>query len=481
MSTHKSLIKATLLFSVLSILQPAANFLLLPVYTRFFGTENFGLLSILNNISAFFSILSGLNIAASIMAFYKNYKSEAEVQRFISSVITFSFYTNLAILLIFCVWSNGFSGIMFHQKVEFYPNVFYAVFFGLFSNAGLAYLNLLKFQKQLTRYTVLTIIQFLAILVLQYLFIVILGRGLTGAMEAKAVTTILIMAIVFFLLRKHMFRPIPFRTDIYPQLRYAIYTVPTAFIGWIGLYSDRTVIERFVHDNMFTLGQYSLVATICALIDIGIIALNSAFQPYLFDTFVEGDKRQTTSYYKMFLAASILIVSGFILLGSNMQFMVKNKGLADSLIMIPLMGSGYVFSGLATVYGLRITFSKKASYYMYISSSAVAINLVLNFLLISSLGIYGIIVAGIVSKFFMCITMIYFAEKCAPSNIWKLLLMITIISFCIIAATWLLYYSGFISLIVAVVLQMLGNSLLIVRFIKIGSIRALFIKKNNID
>lgn len=479
MSTHKSLIKATLLFSVLSILQPLANFLLLPVYTRFFGTENFGLLSILNNISAFFSILSGLNIAASIIAFYKNYKTEEEVKRFISSVITFSFYTNLAILLVFCVWSNGFSGLMFYQKVDFYPNVFYAIFFGLFSNAGLAYLNFLKYQKQLGRFTLLTVIQFLAILILQYLFVVIFGRGLTGAMEAKAITTIFIMVIVFSLLRNHIFRSILFRTDIYPQLRYAIYTVPAAFIGWLGSYSDRTVIERFVHDNMYTLGLYSMVATICALIDIGIIALNSAFQPYLFDAFVEENKRQTANFFKMFLAASILIVTGFILLGSNIQFMVKNRELADSLMMVPLMGSGYVFSGLATVFGLRITYTKKASYYLYVSSSAVAINLLLNFLFISPLGIYGIIIAGIVSKLVMCVTMIYFAEKCAPSNIWKMLLLVAIISFCIIASTWLLYYHGYVNLIMSVILQMLGNMVLILTFIKPQSIWNLFIKNTS--
>lgn len=476
MINNKQLVRATLLFSVLSILQPLANFLLLPVYTKYFGAENFGLLSILNNISTFFSILSGLNIAASIIAFYKNYKTEEALNRFISSVITFSFYTNLVILLIFCVWANGFSGLMFYQKVDFYPNVFYAVFFGLFTNAGLAYLNFLKYQKNLSGFAILTIVQFVAILILQYLFIVVFNRGLTGAMEAKVITTVLVMLIVFYLLRKNIFRPIFYRMDIFPQLKYSIHIGSAVIIGWLAAYGDRTVIERFVHDNMYTLGQYSMVATICALIDIGIIALNSAFQPYIFDSFVENKIGQTVSFYKMFLAASILLVAGLVLVGSNMQFMVKDKGLAESLMMVPLMGSSYVFAGLATVLGLSLTYAKKASYYLYVYSFSVGINLVLNFVLITTFGIYGIIIAGIVSKFFLCIAMIYFAEKCVPSNSWKPLLIVAIISFCIIVLTWLLYYNGVINLLAAVVLQMLGNMFLILTFIKPRSIWNLFFK-----
>jgi len=476
MEKNKQLVKATILFSVLSILQPLANFLLLPVYTRYFGPENFGLLSILNNISAFFSILSGLNISASIIAFYKNYKTEKELNRFISSVISFSFYTNLIILTIFCIWANGFSGLMFHQQVNFYPNVFYTVFFGLFSNAGLAYLNFLKYNKKLSKFTFITVLQFLSILVLQYLFIVIFGRGLTGAMEAKAITTVLIMVIVFYQLRNQIFRLIPYGIDIFPQLKYSLHIGSAVFIGWIATYGDRTIIERFVHDKMYTLGQYSMVATICALMDIGIIALNSAFQPYIFDEFSEKNTLQSRNLYKMFLAASILVVSGLILVGSNMQFMVKDPGLVNSLVMVPLMGSGFVFSGLANVFGLRITYAKKASYYIYVYSSSVGVNLLLNLLLISRMGIYGIIIAGVISKLFMCVAMIYFAEKCESSKAWKMLLLIATISFCIIAANWLFYYLGYINLVVAVILQMLGNILLIFSFIKPRSVADLFFK-----
>ncbi len=477
MSNRKELVKATLVFSILSILQPLANFLLLPVYTLYFGTENFGLLSILNNITAFLSIISGLNIVTSIIAFYKNYKTEEEVKRFVSSVISFSFYTNLVILLIFCIWANGFSNLMFHQKVDFYPNIFYAVFLGLFSNAGLAYFYYLKYQKQLLRFTILTIIQFIVIFILQYLFIVVFGRGLTGAMEAKAITTVLIMMIVFYFLRSHIFRPIPLKTDIYPQLKYSIKIGAAVIIGWMGIYGDRTVLERFVHDNMYSLGQFSMVATICALIDISIISLYSAFQPYIFDAFRENNNKQVKFFYKIFLAATILVGSGLVFVGSNMQFMIKDKGLADSLMMVPLMGSGYVFLGLASVIGLRITYTKKASYYLYVYSSSVGVNLLLDFLFISTMGIYGIIIAGIVSKFVMCITMIYFAEKCAPFSDWKLLLIIAVISFCTITVSWLFFYNGFISLIIAAILQMLGNGLLILTFIKPRSIWDLFIKK----
>jgi O-antigen/teichoic acid export membrane protein len=228
---------------------------------------------------------------------------------------------------------------------------------------------------------------------------------------------------------------------------------------------------------MHTLGVYSMVATVCIIIETGIISVISAFQPYIFDAYAENDKRGIGEFYKSFLSVCILIVSAIILVGSNIQFMVKNPALAASLNMVPLMGSGFVFSALYSTYALRIAYAQKPNYHLFICTFFSILNILLNLLLIKPMGIYGIIVAGLVAKIAQCITTIYFAEKCASSSVWKFLFFVSTISFCNIIICWWLYQQGALSILEAAVLQFFINVVLILGISKPRTLLAFVAKK----
>ena len=120
-----------LVFSILSILQPASNFLLLPVYTKYLSVQQYGYFSILNNVSYFFTIISGLNIVTAIVAFYKSYKEHNSLRKFVGDVITFCIYFNILLLIVLALFGDRFSGLLFKEKILYFPDVFYAVSFGL--------------------------------------------------------------------------------------------------------------------------------------------------------------------------------------------------------------------------------------------------------------------------------------------------------------------------------------------------------------
>ena len=476
MKNRKELIKATLIFSVLSILQPLSNFLLLPVYTRYLSVQEYGYFSILNNVAVFFSILSGLNIVTSVVAFYKSYKSGDDLKKFIGSVITFSIYFNTAILILFVLWGNGFSKLIFKETVPFFPNLFYAIAYGLISSGYLAYFNYLKYERKLKEFAILTIVQFAILVLLQYLFIVTFKKNITGALLSRLIAVSIIFLISLYLNRKYVFKKIDYKNNILPQLRYSIITGPAVLIGWLSSYADRFIIEHRT-TNMEMLGQYSFLATICAMAELGIYAFNSAIQPFIFDSYVNKEQNAIKVYYKLFIAGVIICISGLIVVGTNLQFLIKNQSMISILKMVPLMAAGYIFFGAANLYALQITYARRSVYYLITYGGALLVNILLNILLIQRFGVLGIIISSFFTKMFLAVFMIFFAQKSFKTYALKPVFILCTAFAINVLFFWCLFYWGYITLQVAVFAQLSVSILIILLSVNPQIIRQYFFKK----
>lgn len=470
MPKRKELIKATLIFSVLSILQPLSNFLLLPVYTKYLTVQQYGYFSILNNVAVFFSILGGLNIATSIVAFYKSYEIDNDLRKFIGTVITFSIYFNAALLLLFSLWGDGFSKLIFKENIPFFPNIFYVIAYGLISSIFLAHFNYLKYERKLRKFALLTILQFIILVSLQFIFIVSLKQNITGALLARLIAVSIVFLVVLYLNRDYIFKKIDYRNNIIPQLKYSIITGPAVLIGWLSAYVDRFIIEHRTN-NLEMLGQYSFLATICAIAEIGIYAFNAAIQPYVFDSFTNKENAVIRNYYKMFIGATILCISSVILVGSNLQFLIKNESMRSILNMVPLMAGGYIFFGVASIYSLQITYVRKPSYYLITYGGTLLANIALNLLLIDKLGILGIIIASVITKFLLGFFMVYFGQKSFKTIALKPVIILVLTFILNLLLFWSLSYIGFVSFRLAVIGQFVVSGLIILLTIKIGLVK----------
>lgn len=477
MNNQKQLIKATLVFSILSILQPASNFLLLPVYTKYLSVQQYGYFSILNNVSYFFTIISGLNIVTAIVAFYKSYKEHNSLRKFVGDVITFCIYFNILLLIVLALFGDRFSGLLFKEKILYFPDVFYAVSFGLISNIILAHFNFLKYERKLKEFAVLTILQFIAFISLQYLFIVIFKDNIRGALQARLLAVSIIMVIVLFLNRRYVFRVIDYKKNILPQLKYSIVTGPAVLIGWLSAYADRFIIEHR-SSNTEMLGQYSFLATICAVAELGVYAYNSAVQPFVFDSYVNKENNAVSNYYKLFTAAVIFTVSSLILAGSNLHFFVHNQAYKDILQMVPLMSVGYVFFGVSSIYSLQTTYARKSWYYLFTYMGALLINIILNLLLINRFGITGIITASFFTKVFLACLMIFFAQRSHRTYGLKNILLMACAFTAVVLVCWFLSFSNFISLQLGVVIQFLLSIVIILLSIKPKLVKDFLLRRN---
>ena len=65
---------ATIVFTVLTFLQPALNIFLLPLYLQYFPAEDYGILHLMNNITILVMTIGSLRINSSVLIHYFDFK-----------------------------------------------------------------------------------------------------------------------------------------------------------------------------------------------------------------------------------------------------------------------------------------------------------------------------------------------------------------------------------------------------------------------
>lgn len=446
MQGKSQIVKAAIIISIVSALPAMINFLLLPLFTKYFETSSYGYFSLLNNVSVFFSIVSGLNMASAIAAFYKSYKDEASLKQFIGNALVFSFIVNSVILCICSLAGDFIANIIFEEKISYFPDVFLAIAIGLFSNIFLIYSYYLRYDKQVKRFSMIAVLQVLLLAGLQVFYLVVLRSGVTGVLIARLLAAMAMLLLIIIVHRQFLFKPLFYNLNLKKPLKYSLLTGPALLIGWVTTYGDRFMLERFLDgpNDFGKVGEYSFLATICSVIELAIFALNSALQPYIFDRYAVN-RSYTFGYYRTFILTCLLGIASLILLATNIDFVVKNdQFLTTTPFVIPMM-TGFAFATVSNLYALQITFSQKGSFYLYISIMGLLANVSLNYILIPGNGIAGAVAANILTRLVVAITVVYFAQRAMKLENLRETTLIILVFLLIEYGAWSLAYFEILS------------------------------------
>ncbi|TXJ25870.1 MAG: hypothetical protein E6Q24_13350 [Chitinophagaceae bacterium] len=444
------MIKGVMTILIISAMQPLVNFLLLPVYTSFLDSSSYGYLSILNNISLFFSIISGLNIANAVAAYYKSYKTPDSLNLFIGNAISFCLVFNTVLLLVLCLFGNVFAGILFKEQVRFFPDIFLAIAIGLYSNLFILYGYYLRYDKQISRFAIFSIIQLILLVGLQLFSLYFTRQGVTGLLLMRMISAGIMVMAILIVHRKYCFRRILFKENLKKPLKYSLLTGPALLVLWLTTYGDRFILEHLL--DLKSVGKYSFLITICSVADLIVSTLNAAFQPYIFDRFL-SNKEHVKNFYTAFIVLCVAGFSALIILCSNIDLFVKNDEFLDTLpFTIPMVAS-FVFNAVTNLYAMQITYAQKGRYYLLLSCFVLVANLSLNLLLIPGMGIKGAITANILTKLVMASLFLYLSQKAFFTNTIRQTGMVVLLFLLTSFASWSAAVSQVVSYKAAALLQ----------------------------
>src|ERR1700749_179483 len=100
----KNIVTGTIIFSVITFFPPAVNLLLMPIYIKYLSIQEYGILSLITSISAFFTVVGGMRVSTAITSYYYELQQEPdELQTFYGNTLKFSLLSNVILYVLSCL------------------------------------------------------------------------------------------------------------------------------------------------------------------------------------------------------------------------------------------------------------------------------------------------------------------------------------------------------------------------------------------
>ena len=415
LKTNSPLI-ATLVFTFLAFLLPALNFLLLPLYLQYLLPEEYGVLHLMNNVSALVMSIGALRINASVLTHYFDFTYNPErLKTYLGNILSFSFVLGLAFFILSAITGSFIFDLVFKSSsIPFYPYGILAVGIGLLWNFASPYFIFIKNEKAIFRYAWMYVLLVILNVGLQYFFIVITRTGVTGILWGKLISNGAMFFIVLYLSRDILFRKWN-KYYLYRALQFSIPLLPFLLVNWFQVSGDRFVLERFL--DLKSVGIYSLLITLVGLLPTLLNAVMSGIRPFLFEHYGNGvikNKNKINELYQFFILSAVIGASGVVLLGTNIHYFTDNKDYLTILPYVTIIAVVFFIRCYLLLFSENLLY-RKESKKISLLSILLAIVLLTGYLVLVPLyGIPGIIYAHLASNLVVASAFYFTAQKVFP-------------------------------------------------------------------
>jgi len=392
-----------------TILRRSIGFVLIPVYTHYLTTSDYGILQLVAITIEVVGIVVSLGIADAIYRFYYDTDDPEEKKKVISTACigVFLIATPLIAVLSFFSWQTA-GWVLETSNQGIY--LFLALANLWFNSMGDLLNTFLRVQERSRSYLVVSVVRtafnFSAIIVL----VVFLKKGLLGIFLGNLLTSLLLAVFVVpYLLSQVGFG---FSSSIAKKmLRYSLPIIPANLASFIVNASDRYFIRGYLSIadvGLYTLG-YRLGNIIHYLVRVPFMQI---WAPRRFALYSEGAPPE------MFAKIATYFIGLMIFFGLTVSVFVHDliKIIAapeywSAAIYTPAIATCYILYSLDNHVALGISIVKKTEYWTYVNFAMAAINLSLNFIFISRYGIWGAVASTFLSITFKIVSLHLIARK----------------------------------------------------------------------
>lgn len=410
----RNTVKHTAIYSLGNLSTKIIGLILLPLYTSYLTTAEYGILSILEVTSQFFATIVSLGLTAGMMRWWAVEENEEKRKTIIFTVFATLIASSLLINIAFYPFSNWFSTIFFdHGNFADY-------FLILWLWVGIDVINrvpfeLLRLKERSLLFITLVIIKFVTILLLNIYFIVFLEMGVKGIILSQLLGSLFVTLLNLPFLIKNMRFSIHF--GLLKEM--SAFSIPLVFstLSTMALaLSDRYLIKYFL--DYSEVGIYSLGYKVASVIQLFLVqSFLLGFAPLAYKIFDQPEARRyfarVTTYFTYAMIGLALLLIFYskeviaVFASSNDEYLLAYG-------VIPMLCLAVVFRGINNVVSMGLHYVKKTRYTALIVFIVAVFNIGINLLLIPAFGIYGAATASVLANILMLIMFYIYTQKYYP-------------------------------------------------------------------
>ena len=428
MNTFKKLAGDTVIYGMSSIVGRILNWCLAPYYMVIFAPEDFGIMTNLYQYVAFFMILLTYGMETS---FFRYASKSDNPEKVYSTALISLFSTSVIFVIPFFFISDFVANILQYPGHPEYI-LWLAIILGIDALTAIPFARL-RLNNRPVRFATIKIIN-IGFNIAFNLFFLSLCPYLLKNNPASFVNlfyspevgvgyvfiaNLLASVSTLILLLPEMLK-ITFQFDkkqLTVMLNYGFAIMIVGLAGMVSQGIDKILIPFLVPESqnpMQQLGIYGGNFKVAILMNVFIQAFRYAFEPFFFS---QGSKKDDPKIYavimKYFVIFGLLIFLGMMLYVDLLKIIIQ-KDYQEGMKAIPLILMANLFFGIYFTLSLWYKITDKTRYGAYIAIAGAVITVVLNVLLIPSMGYMGSAISAFIGFFILMLISYYFGQKHYP-------------------------------------------------------------------
>ncbi|MCW8849017.1 MAG: oligosaccharide flippase family protein [Melioribacteraceae bacterium] len=439
----KETLRSSIIYGIGTISTKLIGFVLIPLYTSYFSTADFGILSIIEITTAFLTTIISLKINAAFFRWYwdKEYIPRQKSIFFTSLILLFLF--SLIGFGIFWRYSDQFSLLIFDSTKYSYLIQLMYISSSLQVTIDLI-LYLMRLQEKALYYSSISIIKLLVALVLIILFIVTFNRGVDGIYEAVIISQLIFIAITI----KYIIINSTFYLELsvfWDMLKFSMPLIVAELSGVILTISDRYCLNFLASPS--EVGIYSLGFKVSNTLRVFVYSsVMLAVGPLIYKYIDMPNNKRFYSKLLTYFAFGTMLATILISIFSDnlIQLLAKDKAYWASINLIPIISFSILFSILKDVSLTGLNILKRTSIMAVVVFLMAVLNIGLNFLLIPYYDSFGAAFSTLITRIISFVIFYRIAQKYyfIPYEINKVIKII-ILGFAIIGVEFLFTIDNF--------------------------------------
>ena len=387
-----------------SILSRGLGVFLLPLYTSYLTTADYGLLSTIESIALLLPLVISLSLESAIGRFYHDYHDDKEGMSLLFSTI----FWFVAVVGAIGIGLTLASAIFWAQDVLTVPRfpllviAFVPVLFVQLGKLGISFL-----QQSLAAKTVGVIQVLSSLLKFATVFplLAIFALGVQGVLIAAAVAAISTFLLITHQMIKYQVLTWSFDKNVLRQaLLYSLPLVPGLATTWINSISDRLIIAKY--DSLEGAGLYAFAFQIGLILYLVGDAISRVLAPLAISGLkhdIETTKKNIITTSLQLLSLMSVLAIGGMLFSRELTTILGSEAYHQSAAILPLILLPNIWSLQYRFFSNVIKFHKVTWYLTLASVLSATVNLIVNLLFVEQ---YGYLIGPIST---MISSLVYFS------------------------------------------------------------------------
>lgn len=395
-------------YTAASIFSKVIAVALLPLYTRYLSTEDYGVAEVLFSAVVFASIIVRFGLIEAILRFY--YREDEDPDKVVASTFAGLFWFSTLGALVALPFAGPLSELLVDESA---PDLMRIAIGGLWVLTMWEFmLTLFRLEERARAFFVTTILNVIAAIALTVVLVVGLDEGARGLLLGSYLTGGIFVAALILL----QWRQLSLRFDralLRRLFRFGLPTMPAEVSLYALNFVDRLIILRSV--GATEAGLYSLGVKFAQAVNVLVRGFQLAWPPLAYSIRDDEEARRTyATVVTLFVAGCAFVVLGLWLFSRWIVRALAAPDFFDSYEVIGLIGTAVTLYALYLVLVVILGRTGRTEFNLPAALGALVTNVVLNLVLVPPLGIVGAGLALVASYVVVLGLMYGFTQRLFP-------------------------------------------------------------------